>query len=107
MSNTENSGADQQRQPPLYPIIGARTLTQAEIDLINKVKKHADATESLINEVRAFHLTEVAEFRRRPNGDELARLVEQGQHWRSRATDELQSGFMKLVRSLTRQFTFA
>ena len=97
--------------PSVYPINGSRTLSQVEIDLINRIKKMGDEVYALINDVRELHMQDVARNRGAiETGEaikELSRLVEQGQHWRMRAVDDLQSGLMKLVRAVARPTTFA
>jgi hypothetical protein len=96
--------------PPMYPITGARTLSEEEVALMNEINHMGDQVHALIEKVRGLHMTDIA----RSHGNledgskirELARLVEQGQHWRMRAVDDLQAGFMKLKRAVARPTNF-
>ena len=95
---------------PHYPITGARTLNQTEIDLINKIKAKGDEMYALIKEVHDLHRTEISRYREGLTDPvamrELSRLVSEGQHWRGRATDSLQDGVMQLVRAIDRRTSF-
>lgn len=80
-------------------IKGYRDLKQEEIDLINKIKAHAEATQNLLGEVQ-LHLSTQSEFAPEQYG-ELARIkaAEPGR-WASIARTHLQEGFMALVRAV-------
>ena len=100
--------------PPVYPLAGARSLSEAEILLANAVKAHAEHVKALIASIAEFQTRElhaIGDQRRRdvcsPEEIKLQQhLIEEGQRWRMRATDTLQDGFMQLVRSVTRPTSF-
>ena len=104
-------------------IKGYRDLSQTEIDLMNKIKSHAETTEALLKEVYAhncaqFDATAPAED---PNAspsdpvppptkaqlEEYQRLMEANPHrWQSIAKTHMQQGFMALVRAVAQPTTF-
>lgn len=77
------------------PVKGYRKLSQLELDLVNKVKDHAELTRELIEEVKGSHL---------PREDEV--LYGPDLVWVRTAKVNLQQGYMALVRSITRPKTF-
>lgn len=86
-------------------IKGYRDLSQGEIDLMNKIKAHAEATEALVTSVQE-HLAEQSV---KAEGDhaEQDRLERASPHrWLAVAVNELQSGSMKLVRAVAQPTTF-
>lgn len=93
-------------------ITGYRELTQAEIDLMNKIKAHAEATNDLIVEVRK-HLSDqnlaAVNATLGPSGTitEQSRLqhAEPGR-WASLAKTDLQTGLMALTRAVAQPTTF-
>ncbi len=104
-------------------IKGYRDLSQAEIDLMNKIKSHAQETEALLNEVYAhncaqFNATRAPEppednpFDSVPPPtkaqlEEYARLTQANPHrWQSIAKTHMQEGFMALVRAVAQPTTF-
>lgn len=70
--------------PP--PITGYRTLTQAEVDLMNEIKAHGAELEALVKKVRAT-----------PDID---------QRWASIGATDLQTGLMALTRAVARPTSF-
>lgn len=84
-------------------IKGYRDLSQAEIDLMNKIKSKGEEIQELLLEV-GHHLVE------QPVGadaDELARLsAAEPQRWRSLAKTKLQEGLMALTRAVAQPTTF-
>lgn len=88
-------------------IKGYRDLSQAEIDLMNKIKAHGEATDLLVREVGAHITVQVAEAAGRDDHAELERikLTEPGR-WLAMARTGLQTGIMKLVRAVAQPTTF-
>lgn len=87
-----------------------RALSKVEIALLERINQLGDEVYALVNEVRELHMSDIRRDRESIDGGtglkELSRIVEQGQHWRMRAVDDLQAGFMKLRRSVTRPTHF-
>lgn len=71
-------------------IAGYRELSQAEIDLMNEVKAHAEATKALVEKLEA---------RARTQNDVDGR-------WVSIGRTDLQKGFMSLTRAIARPDSF-
>jgi hypothetical protein len=83
-------------------IKGYRDLSQTEIDLMNAIKNHGEATEALIQEVRE-HLN----AQRSHDPDELKRITNaEPARWLSIARTHLQEGTMALVRSVAQPSSF-
>lgn len=105
------NGAHAVSSPTTPGITGYRNLTQAEKDLMNRIKAKGAELQALIEEVRAVHIREVATFNYADATQEQRTAfnahVGQGQHWRMRAVDSLQDGLMQLTRSVARPTTFA
>lgn len=74
-------------------IKGYRDLTQAEIDLMNRVKEKAEEVGALCQELREAHFAQTP--------DEYP-----DQRWVNIAQTDLQKGFMALVRSIAKPSTF-
>lgn len=95
---------------PVYPIMGARELSQREIDLINRIKVHGEETKALLDAVRQLHLDEVESAAvSEPDAaryKEQLRLQSEGFRNRSLANDDLQLGLMRLVRAVDRRHSF-
>lgn len=91
-------------------IKGYRDLTQAEIDLMNKVKAHAETTATLISEVKSHLETQAKDAQAVPPPEGMNELMRQAQAepslWLAMARTELQVGFMKLVRAVAQPTTF-
>lgn len=78
-------------------ITGYRELTQAEIDLLNKVKDTGRQLQELIYECRGFDVMEGK------NGDrEHDDVLDEASRWRSIAQTHLQQGLMALTRSVAK-----
>jgi hypothetical protein len=80
-----------------HPIIGYRDLSQAEIDLINAIKAHAEVTRDLVERVEA-HVREHAE--------KVVEVITDSYRWKRIARDHLQQGYMALTRAVARPTTF-
>lgn len=90
-------------------IKGYRDLSQTEIDLMNAVKAKAEEVKQLIKDVELhldnqynasgyLNIPQTQEFKRLEDAEPLSWLLA-GQH-------DLQTGFMKLVRSIAQPTTF-
>ncbi len=92
-------------------IAGYRDLSVEEKALINDIKAFGELARDLIDRVRALHGREMLALDPKScTSTERAahsELISQGQIWRSRASDDLQDGLMKLTRSVARPSTFA
>lgn len=84
-------------------IKGYRDLSQTEIDLMNKIKAHAEATKNLINEVKEMRVDDNAALHNMPenniNGLTIDDLQE-SQRCLALAKTNLQQGFMWFVRGV-------
>lgn len=88
-------------------IKGYRDLNQAEIDLMNKIKTHAKVCGELVAEVEAHVNAQWDAASDNLNEEECTRLFDANAlGWVTRAKDDLQDGFMKLVRSVAQPTTF-
>lgn len=79
------------------PIKGYRHLSAVELELVNKVKAHAELTRELIGEL---------EIQNAKGGVFGAVDVAIDMRWLALGRTDLQKGFMALVRSITRPETF-
>lgn len=92
-------------------INGYRDLSQAEIDLMNKIKDKGKELEALVEEVRQ-HANSQYEAAKRiaatsSNVSELDRLADaQPPRWASIAETNLQQGLMALTRAVAQPTTF-
>lgn len=84
-------------------IKGYRDLSQAEIDLMNRIKAHAEDTRHLLNEVQ-FHLNNQQDAN--PHEDENEPISTNPMRWLNIARTDLQTGFMAMVRSVAQPTTF-
>lgn len=91
-------------------IKGYRDLNQVEIDLMNKIKAHGEATQSLIGEVRSHLETQQkdAQAATAPGGvGEQMRIAHaEPMRWLSIARTDMQTGTMALVRAVAQPGTF-
>lgn len=88
-------------------IKGYRDLSQEEIDLMNEIKAHGEATQALHQRV-AEHLSRQSVAARESTSDfERSRIqhAEPGR-WLAMARTDLQVGIMKLVRAVAQPTTF-
>lgn len=92
-------------------IKGYRELSQEEIDLMNKVKAHAEATKALFGEVSA-HIHDQINKANNMHEDaereaEVRRLADADPtRWLQLGSIDLQVGFMKVVRAVAQPTTF-
>lgn len=91
-------------------IKGYRELTQAEIDLMNRIKAHGEATAALIEDV-SLHLSEqnlaALNLRGEAGNEEQGRIGQtEPRRWLNMARTDLQVGTMKLVRAVAQPTTF-
>lgn len=86
-------------------IKGYRDLSQAEIDLMNKIKLHAKVIGELVHEVETvLHAHVESEAFK---DDEVIRFYDADVwDWLGRAKNDLQDGFMKLTRAVAQPTTF-
>jgi hypothetical protein len=87
----------QESLSPPYPIIDHCDLGQAEIDLINEIKAHAEVTRDLVERV-----WEVA----RASETEPLRWETEPLRWLNIARTHLQQGYMALTRAVAKPTTF-
>lgn len=91
-------------------ITGYRELNQGEIDLMNKIKAHGEATAALVSEVRGHLDAQVKDAQALPPPEGMNELMRQRDatpvRWLNEARTELQTGFMKLVRAVAQPTTF-
>ena len=88
-------------------IKGYRDLSQYEIDLMNRIKAHAEQTGELAIEVKNYITQQGVTALHEGSQDELDRLMAadpEGIH--TEATMKLKTGFMLLVRSVAQPTTF-
>jgi hypothetical protein len=92
-------------------ITGYRELAQAEIDLINEIKRTGERLQVLCNEVR-HHLTDqkqaaIAMRHEDPAQAEYFRIVEsRADYWLNEGTRSLQLGLMCVTRAVAQPTTF-
>lgn len=91
-------------------IKGYRDLSQAEIDLMNKIKAHGEATEALLGEVLthldAQNLAAVNMGGEATNAEQSRISRTEPRRWHAMARTDFQTGLMKLVRSVAQPTTF-
>lgn len=90
-------------------ISGYRDLTQAEIDLMNRIKAKAAEVGVLVAELFAMQAKEadtLCSQTNRPDFTELMDAHVDARRWSRIAKDQLQQGFMALVRAVARPTTF-
>lgn len=81
--------------PHKPPVKGYRKLSKLELELVNKVKDHAELTRELITELKRVET---------PKMGGMGFLFDT--HWVGIGEIHLQQGFMALVRAITRPETF-
>lgn len=77
-------------------ITGYRTLSEAEIDLINRVKAKAEEVRELIAEIAAHS----------PVAPAPAPRIDIDHRWLAIGQTDLQKGFMAVIRAIARPETF-
>lgn len=86
-------------------IAGYRELLQAEIDLMNRIKLHGEATKALIADVdEHLHLQDLAAARDLMEAERIQEA--QPKRWLNIAKTDFQSGYMALVRAVAQPTTF-
>ena len=86
-------------------IKGYRELTQAEIDLMNRIKAQGALLEQLVADVR-YHIDQQM-VDSEGDYDEIARLIEaNSDRWVEIAMTDLQTGLMALTRAVAQPTTF-
>lgn len=103
-------------ETPKPGITGYRELSRAELDLINEIKAHAEATRDLVNRVQHHVNDQLA--KPLPEGHAPhsqvtnparctpASRARRSRAWAALAQTELQTGYMMLVRAVARPSTF-
>lgn len=96
--------------PP--PVSGYRKLSQDDVDMINRVKQAGESLELLWLDVKEYIARQDFEARRsmdpKDYESEVARLsIAEPDRWAAMGRSDLQSGLMKLVRSIAQPSTFA
>ncbi len=81
-------------------ITGYRDLSQEEIDLMNRVKDHAEATRNLLHEI-SQHIESQPE-----TIDNVHTVTTSPARWLSEARTDLQKGYMCLTRAVAQPTTF-
>lgn len=92
-------------------IKGYRDLPQADIDLMNKIKAHAEETKKLIIEVDQHVKNQYGSIESIQDDDaaeqELRRMeTSEPEMWIGHAKFELQTGYMKLIRAVAQPTSF-
>jgi len=88
------------------PITGYRQLSEAEIDLMNKVKAHAEATHALIKEVHSLNSLRFGGIADHPPTVADAEKTGESSRWCALAKSQLQQGYMALNRAIALPTTF-
>ena len=91
-------------ETPKPGITGYRELSRAELDLINEIKAHAEATRDLVNRVQHHVNDQLA--KPLPEGHAPHSQVTNPARWAALAQTELQTGYMMLVRAVAQPSTF-
>lgn len=88
-------------------IKGYRDLTQYEIDLMNRIKEHAELTRTLTTEIKNHLIMQNSQAIQDGGNEELDRLlVADPERFHDAAVTQLQTGFMLLTRSVAQPTTF-
>jgi len=87
------------------PITGYRSLTQAEVDLINRIKAQGAALSALVGEVNAFIDAQAKQMS--PYGEDTI-LYAQAEpvRWIELARTDFQTGLMALTRAVAQPTNF-
>jgi hypothetical protein len=88
-------------------IKGYRELSQADIDLMNKVKEQGKTLQALITEIRITMAMRAEEAAKARDSAEIARLHDSDwRRWAAMAQTDFQTGLMKLTRAVAQPETF-
>lgn len=85
-------------------IKGYRELSQAEVDLMNEIKEHAEKTRDLVHRVGT--LAEEEGRKPLPEGDGPHMVTTEPLRWVSIGRDHLQQGYMALTRAVAQPTSF-
>lgn len=109
-------GEEKQYTPP--PVAGYRTLSQTEVDLMNRIKGHEAATLALVREVQKHCLKQFTDAGPSQTAggillpQEGVRTIERDRianaepgRWVSIARTDFQTGYMALVRAVAQPVT--
>lgn len=83
---------------PAPEITGYRQLSVLELELVNRIKKHAEETRTLVEELEKHGSQR--------DGGRHTPVLQVDKRWIAVARTNLQQGYMALVRSITRPETF-
>ena len=103
--------SEEKQYTPL-PVTGYRTLSQTEVDLMNRIKDHEAATLALVREVVEHANTQNTRAsldEKNSTGDarrEIKRFTNaEPMRWASIARTDFQTGYMALVRAVAQPVT--
>lgn len=85
-------------------VTGYRQLSEAEAELMNEIKAHAEEVRTLVHRVQMHVESELS--KPLPDGHGPHSTVTHPLRWASEAQTDLQKGFMCLVRAVARPTTF-
>lgn len=86
-------------------ITGYRDLSQEEIDLMNEVKEHAEATRHLVHRIEMV-LIKQSQERTESQVEPPHSVVTEPLHWMKEGRTDLQKGYMSPVRSIAQPTSF-
>lgn len=81
-------------------IKGYRDLSQAEIDLMNEVKEHAERTRDLLNRIDRYIDAQAID------PEQTHSVVTSPARWLAEGRTDLQKGFMCVIRSIAQPTSF-
>lgn len=87
-------------------IKGYRDLSQAEIDLMNRIKEQGEKLGELVEELQVLHKAEAEELQVTQDFSEVVQAHIDARRWTSIGQTHLQQGIMALVRAVARPTTF-
>lgn len=88
-------------------IKGYRDLSQEEIDLMNRIKLHAEQTRALALDIKNHLIQQEVTAHQKGNDEELERIhTTRAAEFHKEAVMKLQTGFMLLTRSVAQPTTF-
>lgn len=85
-------------------IAGYRQLNEIEAALMNEVKAHAEQTRELVGRIQ-YYLND-QEVNKLPDGHAPHSQVTHPARWLALGQTDLQTGYMKLIRSIAQPTTF-
>lgn len=93
--------------PP--PVTGYRTLSQTEVDLMNRIKATGAVLQALVQEIGSHVRSQATKpsHVRTPDGVELQRMQHtEPMRWLAIGTTDLQQGLMAITRAVAQPTTF-